>query len=33
MLIFECLKQFEEAKQQQIEQVNREKIGFKTDKK
>lgn len=33
MLIFEYLKQFEEAKQQQIEQANRKKIGFKTDKK
>lgn len=32
MLIFEYLKQFEEAKQQQLEQANREKIGFKTDK-
>lgn len=28
MLIFEYLKQFEEAKQQQSEQANRKKIGF-----
>jgi len=33
MLIFEYLKQFEEAKQQQLEQVNRKRIGFKTYKK
>jgi hypothetical protein len=33
ILIFEYLKQFEEAKQQQIGQANRKKIGFKTDKK
>ncbi len=32
MLIFEYLKQFEEAKQQQLEQANRKRIGFKTDK-
>ena len=30
MLIFEYLKQFEEAKQQQLEQSNRKRIGFKT---
>ena len=29
LLIFEYLKQFEETKQQQFEQVNRKKIGFK----
>lgn len=29
MLIFEYLKQFEEAKQQQLEQTNRKRIGFK----
>jgi hypothetical protein len=29
MLIFEYLKQFEEAKQQQFEQSNRKQIGFK----
>lgn len=32
MLIFEYIKQFEEAKQQQLEQANRKRIGFKTDK-
>jgi hypothetical protein len=32
MLIFEHLKQFEESKQQQIEQANRKRIGFETDK-
>jgi len=32
MLIFEYLKQFEEVKQQQLEQTNRKRIGFKTDK-
>jgi phage regulator Rha-like protein len=32
MLIFEYLKQFEEAKQQEFEQANRKRIGFKTDK-
>jgi hypothetical protein len=32
MLIFEYLKQFEEAKQQQLEQANRKRIGFSTDK-
>jgi len=32
MLIFEYLKQFEEAKQQQFEQANRKRIGFKTNK-
>ena len=32
MLIFEYLKQFEESKQQQLEQANRKKIGFKTNK-
>jgi hypothetical protein len=31
MLIFEYLKQFEEAKQQQLEQTNRKRIGFKKD--
>jgi hypothetical protein len=31
MLIFEYLKQFEEAKQQQLEQANRKRIGFKKD--
>lgn len=29
MLIFEYLKQFEEAKHQQLEQANRKRIGFK----
>lgn len=29
LLIFEYLKQFEETKQQQLEQVNRKKIGYK----
>jgi hypothetical protein len=29
MLIFEYLKQFEETKHQQLEQVNRKKIGFR----
>jgi len=29
LLIFEYLKQFEEAKQQQLEQSNRKRIGFK----
>ena len=28
MLIFEYLKQFEESKQQQIDQANRKRIGF-----
>ncbi len=32
MLIFEYLKQFEEAKQQQLEQANRKRIGFSTVK-
>ncbi len=32
MLIFEYLKQFEESKQQQLEQANRKKIGYKTNK-
>ncbi len=31
MLIFEYLKQFEEAKQQQSIQENRKRIGFKKD--
>jgi len=31
MLIFEYLKQFEEAKQKQSEQENRKRIGFKRD--
>lgn len=30
LLIFEYLKQFEEAKKQQFEQANRKRIGFKT---
>ena len=29
MLIFEYLKQFEEAKQQHLEQANRKKIGYR----
>ena len=29
ILIFKYLKQFEEAKQQQLEQATRKKIGFK----
>ncbi len=33
MLIFEYLKQFEKAKQQQLEQYNRKRIGFKTSEK
>jgi hypothetical protein len=33
MLIFEYLKQFEEAKQQHLEQVNRKKIGYKSSEK
>jgi hypothetical protein len=32
MLIFEYLKQFEDAKQQELEQKERPKIGFKTTK-
>ena len=32
MLIFEYLKQFEEAKQQEFEQKERPLIGFKTSK-
>jgi len=32
MLIFEYLKQFEEAKQQQLELGNRKRIGFKSEK-
>jgi hypothetical protein len=31
MLIFEYLKQFEETKQQQLEQSNRKRIGFKKE--
>jgi hypothetical protein len=31
--IFEYLKQLEEAKQQQLKQANRKKIGFKSDNK
>jgi len=31
-LIFEYLKQFEQAKQEELEHKNRKKIGFKTDK-
>lgn len=30
-LIFEYLKQFEKAKQDELEQKNRSKIGFKND--
>jgi hypothetical protein len=30
MVIFEYLKQFEAAKQQEMEQKNRKSIGFKT---
>jgi hypothetical protein len=33
LLIFEYLKQFEETKQQQLEQTNRKRIGFKTSDK
>ena len=33
MLIFEYLKQFEEAKQHELEQIERPLIGFKTKKK
>ena len=33
MLIFEYLKQFEEAKQQQLEQANRKPVGFKKTNK
>jgi len=32
LFIFEYLKQFEQAKQQQLEQLNRKKIGFKKPK-
>ncbi len=32
MLIFEYLKKFEEANKQQLEQANRKRIGFKTNK-
>ncbi len=32
MLIFEYLKQFEEAKKKQFNQTNRKRIGFKTGK-
>jgi len=31
LMIFEYLKQFEEAKQQQLEQSNRKRIGFKKE--
>jgi len=31
LLVFEYLKQFEQSKQQQLEQANRKRIGFKTD--
>ena len=31
MLIFEYLKQFEEAKQQQLAHINRKRIGFKSN--
>lgn len=31
MLIFEYLKQFEETKKQQLEQSNRQRIGYKTN--
>ncbi len=30
LIIFEYLKQFEEAKQQQLEQAERRRIGYKT---
>jgi len=30
MLVFEYIKQFEEAKQQELEQKNRNRIGFKS---
>ena len=33
LLIFEYLKQFEEAKQQQLEQENRKRIGFTKEEK
>ncbi len=33
MLIFEYIKQFEQARQQELEQKNRKQIGFKTKKK
>jgi hypothetical protein len=33
LLILEYIKQFEEAKQQQLEQIERKKIGFKTSEK
>jgi hypothetical protein len=33
MLIFEYIKQFEEAKQQHLEQTNRKKIGYKSSEK
>lgn len=33
MLLFEYIKQFEEAKQQELESKNRKPIGFKTPKK
>jgi len=33
LLIFEYLKQFEEVKQQQLEQNNRKRIGFKKSDK
>jgi len=33
MLIFEYIKQFEETKQQELEQKNRKRIGFKTPDK
>lgn len=32
MLIFEYLKQFEASKQQELEQINRPRIGFKPSK-
>ena len=33
LLIFEYLKQLEEAKQQQLEQANRKRIGFRSNEK
>lgn len=32
LIIFEYLKQFEQSKQQELQQANRKRIGFKTDK-
>lgn len=33
LIVFEYLKQFEQAKQQEAEQKNRPRIGFKPSKK